>query len=105
MSSNLKANINGPISSYTFTYSVDNSNEALKPNISFTQMKVQISNIQNTIFGSGIERIEFWFLDTSVIKDLANNSMSNGKIIGNLNHFEYIAPGILINMYLTNLLI
>ena len=93
MTSNLKANINGPSSPYVFTFAVDNSSGALQANKSFTQMKVQISNIQNTIFGSGIERIELWLNDTSVIKDLANNSMSNGKIVGNLNHFEYIAPG------------
>ena len=93
MTSNLKAKINGPSSPYVFTFAVDNSNGALQANKSFTQMKVQISNIQSTIFGSGIERIELWLNDTSVIKDLANNSMSNGKIVGNLNHFEYIAPG------------
>ena len=92
MSVNLMANINGPRYPYTFDYKIVNFNDELKVNKSFTQMKVQISNIQATILGSGIEKVEFWFNDTSVVKDLANNSMSLGKIVGNLNYFEYIPP-------------
>ena len=93
MSQNLKANINGPSSPYIFDYAIENSNGALQANKSFTQMIVQISNIQVSIFGGGIEKIELWFEDRSVVQDLANNSMSPGKIVGNLNYFEYIAPG------------
>ena len=93
MSASLKANINGPNSPYLFNYTIENTNNILVANKTFTQMKVQIFNIQSSIFGSGIEKIELWFNDTSILSDVIGNKISEGKIVGNLNYFEYIPPG------------
>ena len=56
-------------------------------------MYVSISNIKATINGGGIETVDFWFEDLSVITDIVGNHISEGKISGNLNYFEYISEG------------
>ena len=40
-----------------------------------------------------LKKIELWFNDTSVLSDVIGNKVSEGKIVGNLNYFEYIPPG------------
>lgn len=76
-----------------FEHAIDNSRGLLVENEPFTKMEVQISNIQANIFGSGVEKIDMWFKDTSVITDLANNTFAPEKIRGNLKHHEYIPSG------------
>ena len=56
-------------------------------------MQVFVFNIKSSITGGGIELIECWFDDLTVITDIIGNNMSEGKISGNLNPFEYITSG------------
>lgn len=55
-------------------------------------MYVSISNVQSSLLGNNNEAIEIWWDDLSVITDLANNTLSDGKIIGYLNEYEFIPP-------------
>ena len=91
--SNIKTNINGPSSPYTYDVSIYDPRSLLHENKEFKQFQIQISNILASIYGSGVEKIEFWFADTSVLQDLNKNYFSNSKIVGNLRPYEYIPPG------------
>jgi len=92
MKENLKWSIKGPNSPYKFEFSIVDP-KTLENSDNFTTMYVSISNIKTTINGGGIETAEFWFEDLSVITDIAGNHMSEGRISGNLNYFEYISDG------------
>lgn len=91
-SGNLSSNINGPSSPYTFTTTIIDPTNLLQENTSFTNMYVSISNVQATLNGGGSEKIELWWEDLSVITDLSNNTLSEGKIVGYLSQYEYIPP-------------
>ena len=80
--------IDGPHSPYVYSTRIINTN--FIENTTFTVMHIQVYDIQESIIGSGKEKFEMWFDDLSVIQDQANNSLSDGKIVGNLNTYEYI---------------
>jgi hypothetical protein len=88
--SNFRTNINGPSSPYTYEYAIDQTAVKLVEAEEFTQMKVSISNILATIKGGGREKIEFWWADSTIIQDPSNNTLTEGKIVGYLNFYEYI---------------
>jgi hypothetical protein len=58
-----------------------------------TSFQVEIYEVEASIFGSGIEVIELWFKDLSVVRDIAGNNFAEGRFKGNLKVTEYIAPG------------
>ena len=89
----MKVNINGPSSPYKFIYDIYDPRSYLETTNEITQLGVRIHNIQAPIYGGGIETAEIWFYDSTVLKDLAGNNFSEGKIIGNLNIYEYISEG------------
>ncbi|CAI2381883.1 unnamed protein product [Moneuplotes crassus] len=86
----LKAYIRGPKSPYTFKYSIDEP-EALKQATNFTSIQVKVHQISSRIEGGGIEKIEFWFQNLTAVTDVVGNSMTGGKISGNLNYYDYIS--------------
>jgi len=47
--------------------------------------------LNKTIIGGGSEKIKFSINDSTTVTDLAGNILSEGFIVGNLNHFEYVA--------------
>ena len=89
----MKVYINGPSSPYKFQYKIYDPKSYFEGTNEITQLDVQIYDIQAPIFGFGVEKAEIWFYNLTVLKDLSNNSLSDGKIIGNLNMYEYISEG------------
>ena len=87
---NLKTNINGPSSPYTYSFSIETID--LVANTTFTEFDILVFDIQASILGENKERFEIWFNDLSVIQDPSNNTLSEGNIVGYLNFFEYISP-------------
>ena len=85
--------IDGPKSPYKYSTKILNENFA--ENTTFTVMYIQVYDIQESIIGSGKEKFEVWFDELSVVQDQANNSLSDGKIVGNLNRYIYISPDLL----------
>ena len=90
---NMNTFIDGPESPYKYSTKITNTN--FVENVTFTALYIQVYDIQASIIGSNKEKFEVWFDDLSVIQDQANNSLSEGKIIGYLNTFEYISPEVL----------
>ena len=88
----MKTNINGPSSPYQYSYTIVDEQELLVENQTFTEMQISIFNIQASIIGDGREKIEIWWDDLSIIQDSSNNTLSDGKIIGQLSYFEYVSP-------------
>ena len=68
--------------------------DSLVANQTFTNLQIAITNVKATLFGRNRERIQIWWTDSSVITDDAGNSLSGGKIVGNLNQLEYISPSV-----------
>jgi hypothetical protein len=91
LKTDLQANIIGPSSPYTFEYAIYDTSNNLKTGVEITQFNVRIFNIKAPIYGDGIEKIEFWLSDPTLIKDLAGNALADGKMTGNLKKFEYIS--------------
>ena len=89
----MKTFINGPKSPYIYSTKIANTN--LAESTTFTELYVQVYDIQESIIGSGKEKFEMWFDDLTVIQDLANNSLSDCTMIGNLNRYIYISPEVL----------
>ena len=89
---NMNTNIDGPESPYK--YSIRITNTGFVENATFTSIHIQVYDIQASIIGLNKEKFEVWFDDLSVIQDQANNSLSEGKIIGYLKTFEYVPPKI-----------
>ena len=89
----MKTFINGPKSPYLYSTKITNTN--LAESTTFTELYVQVYDIQESIIGSGKEKFEMWFDDLTVIQDLANNSLSDCTMIGNLNRYIYISPEVL----------
>jgi hypothetical protein len=58
-----------------------------------TSFQVEIYDVEASIFGSGIEVVELWFKNLSVVRDIAGNNFAEGRIKGNLKVTEYIPPG------------
>ncbi|CAI2376366.1 unnamed protein product [Moneuplotes crassus] len=114
----LKAYIKGPKSPYTFSYSIADS-ETLKRAKNFTSIQVNVHDILARIEGGGIEKIEFWFQNLTALTDITGNIMTEGRISGNLNFYDYISQGekesaesggnsmkyMLMTMFSTNLLL
>ena len=90
---NMSTFIDGPKSPYGYKTRITNTD--LIENTTFTVLRIHVYDIQETIVGSGKEKFEVWFDDLSVIQDQANNSLSDGKIVGNLNTYIYIPIWIL----------
>jgi hypothetical protein len=88
---NLRVSINGPSSPYTFQYELYDPRSYLQAGVEITQFDVMVYGIKAPIYGNGVEKIEFWLEDNSLIQDLAGNHLSEGKINGNLNKYEYIS--------------
>ena len=89
-SSNLKASIHGTESEYNFKYKITNS-ESLKNVDNFISFQVSVYDIQARIAGNGVETIQFWFKDLSVVTDMSGNNLAKGNIVGNLNSVNYIS--------------
>ena len=89
----MKTNIDGPESPYK--YSTRITNTGFVENVTFTELHIQVYDIEASIIGSNKEKFEVQFYNLSVIQDQANNLLSKGKIIGYLKTFEYIPPEIL----------
>ena len=89
---NMKTNINGPSSPYTYSFTIIDEQGLLVENQTFTEIQVSVHDIQASIQGGGKERIEIWWDDLSVIQDPSNNTLSEGKMIGFLNYYEYVPP-------------
>ena len=90
----LKANIVGPAAPYEFSYEIVTPSSSLPHGTKFTSMTVNIFDVKAPIYGRGSEKVELWFEDLTVIKDLVNNTLAEGKITGNLKKYEYISEGI-----------
>ena len=93
MESNMKTNIDGPKSPYSYSFSIANK-DSLVANQTFTKLQIAITSLTTTIYGNDREKIQIWWTDLSVITDEAGNSLSSGKIEGNLNVFEYLPPAV-----------
>ena len=93
MESNLETFIDGPKSPYSYKYSIVNTH-SLVANQTFTKLQIAITNVKATLFGNNRERIQIWWTDPSLIADEAGNSLSGGKIVGNLNQLEYLSPSV-----------
>ena len=104
LSTNLKGYIKGPSSPYDFSmeiYDPDNllpsaviNNTRRDLNSSgITEIQVRIFDVKAPLYGGGIEKMEIWFEDNSVIQDLAGNNLTEGKTSGNLRYTEYISDG------------
>ena len=89
----MKVYINGPSSPYKFSYNIYDPRSYLEVTNEITQLDVRIYDIQAPIYGGGVEKVEIWFYDPTVLKDLANNNINDRKIIGNLKMYEYISEG------------
>jgi len=57
-------------------------------------MQVSIFNIKASLRGGGIEKVELWLEDLTSVTDIVGNKMSEGKISGNLNYYDYISSGL-----------
>ena len=86
----MNTNIDGPESPYKYLTRI--TNIGFVENATFTSIHIQVYDIQASIIGLNKEKFEVWFDDLSVIQDQANNSLSEGKIMGYLNTFEYVPP-------------
>ena len=89
----MRVYINGPSSPYKFEYAIYDPKNYLATTNQITQLDVRIYDVQAALYGLGVEKGEIWFTDLTVLKDLANNSFSEGKIVGNLKTYEYISEG------------
>lgn len=54
---------------------------------------VQVYDIKVTLKGGGFEKANIWFKDNSVIKDLAGNSLAEGRVVAALRSYEYVPEG------------
>ena len=90
--SNMRTNINGPSSPYKYSYKIIDDEGLLVKNQTFTEMQISIFHIQASINGDGREKIEIWWDDLSIIQDPSNNTLSEGKMIGQLSYYEYVSP-------------
>jgi hypothetical protein len=104
---NIKGYIKGPSSPYKFEleiYDPDNllatavKNEtrmlqATSNTTGITALQVRVFDVQAPLYGGGIEKLEVWFEDNSIIQDLAGNNLTVGKTSGNLKYTEYISDG------------
>ena len=63
----------------------------LVENQTITEMQISIFDIQASINGDGIE---IWWDDLSIIQDLSNNTLSEGKMIDQLSYYEYVSPDV-----------
>ena len=88
----MKTNINGPSSPYQYSHKIIDEQGLLVENETFTEMQISIFDIQASIIGDGREKIEIWWDDLSIIQDPSNNTLSEGKIIGQLSYYEYVSP-------------
>ena len=88
----MKTNINGPSSPYKYSYKIIDEQRLLVENQTFTEMQISIFDIQASIVGDGREKIEIWWDDLSIIQDTSNNTLSEGKMIGQLSYYEYVSP-------------
>jgi len=88
---NLKWNIRGPSSPYDFEFEIFDPDQTLQNADNFTTMYVSIFNIKATINGGGAEKALFWFEDPTVISDIVGNNLTEGRISGNLNYFEFVS--------------
>ena len=86
----METNIDGPKSPYTFKYNLNN--ERLTANYTFTEIEIEVYDVEATLLGYGSEKFEVEFKDLSVIQDEANNTLSEGSIVGYLSPYEYIPP-------------
>ena len=88
----MRTNINGPSSPYKYNYKIIDDEGLLVNNQTFTEMHISIFDIQASINGDGREKIEIWWDDLSIIQDPSNNTLSEGKMIGQLSYYEYVPP-------------
>ena len=88
----MKTNIDGPSSPYQYSFKIIDEQGLLVENQTFTEMQISIYDIQASILGAGKEKIEIWWDDLSIIQDPSNNTLSEGKIIGQLSYYEYVSP-------------
>ena len=88
----MRTNINGPSSPYKYSYKIIDDEGLLVENETFTEMQISIFDIQASIIGDGREKIEIWWDDLSIIQDPSNNTLSEGKMIGQLSYYEYVPP-------------
>ena len=88
----MRTNINGPSSPYKYSYKIIDEQRLLVENQTFTEMQISIFDIQASIIGDGREKIEIWWDDLSIIQDPSNNTLSEGKMIGQLSYYEYVPP-------------
>jgi len=89
----LKAYIKGPETPYSFNYSLYDPNGLTKDSRLFTSFKIKITNVKTSFAGGGIEKIDLWLTNSSLIKDQYENELSDGKYSANLNYYEYVSNG------------
>ena len=94
MKDNLRWNIKGPDSPYEFEFEIHDPDQTLRNSIAFNTMQVSIFNIKASLRGGGIEKVELWLEDLTSVTDIVGNKMSEGKISGNLNYYDYISSGL-----------
>ena len=87
----IKVYINGPSSPYKFESEIYDPKNYLATTNQITQLDVRIYDVQAALYGLGVEKGEIWFTDLTVLKDLANNNFSDGKMVGNMRTYEYIS--------------
>ena len=86
----LKAVIYGPKFPYKFKYRIYDPADLTKTAENLNKIQIQIYDILAPIKGDGSEKVEFWFEDSSVIKDLSDNIFAKGKFNGKLRFQEYV---------------
>ena len=93
LESNLRTRINGPQINYQYSSGFTDAMQSLQPGVPFKFLKVKIYDVKATLKGGGFEKVKIWFDDNSVIKDLAENDLTNVFAYENLNFFEYVPQG------------
>lgn len=82
--------IDGPKSPYDYSYRI--TNDRLAANFTFEELYIEVYDVAATLVGYGSEKFELEFTDLTVIQDEANNTLSEGSIVGYLSPYEYIPP-------------
>ena len=90
LESNLRTRINGPQINYKHSFGFTDEMQLLQPGVPFKYLKVRIYDVKSTLKGGGFEKVKIWFEDNSVIKDLAENDLTNVFAYENLNFFEFV---------------
>jgi hypothetical protein len=90
--STLQATIKGPRAPYTFKYRVYDPKNITSVAENMTTFKIEVYEVEASLLGGGIEKVEFWFKDLSVVRDIAGNNFAQGKFSANLKFIEYILP-------------